>query len=29
MLEAMALETDATLEGFLDPETAKRVARFG
>ncbi|MBL8673127.1 MAG: enoyl-CoA hydratase/isomerase family protein [Alphaproteobacteria bacterium] len=27
--EAMRLETDATVRGFLDPETAKRVARFG
>jgi len=26
---AMAAETDATLRGFLDPETAKRVAKFG
>lgn len=27
--EAMALETEATLQGFLDPESAKRVAAFG
>ena len=26
---AMALETEATLRGFLDPETAKRIAGFG
>ena len=26
---AMALETDATLRGFLHPETAKLVAEFG
>lgn len=26
--EAMAAETEATLRGFLDPETAKRVAAF-
>ncbi len=26
---AMALETEATVRGFLDPETAARVARFG
>jgi enoyl-CoA hydratase/carnithine racemase len=26
---AMAAETDATLRGFLDPETARRVAAFG
>jgi enoyl-CoA hydratase/carnithine racemase len=26
---AMAAETEATLRGFLDPETAKRVAAFG
>jgi enoyl-CoA hydratase/carnithine racemase len=26
---AMAAETDATVRGFLDPETAKRVAAFG
>jgi enoyl-CoA hydratase/carnithine racemase len=26
---AMALETDATVRGFLDPETAARIARFG
>ena len=25
---AMAAETDATVRGFLDPETAKRIARF-
>jgi enoyl-CoA hydratase/carnithine racemase len=25
---AMALETDATVRGFLDPETAKRIAAF-
>lgn len=29
MQAAMELETDATVEGFLDPETAKRVAAFG
>src|SRR5258708_7226659 len=26
---AMAAETDATVRGFLDPETARRVAAFG
>jgi enoyl-CoA hydratase/carnithine racemase len=26
---AMAAETDATVRGFLDPETAKRIAEFG
>lgn len=26
---AMALETEATLRGFLDPETAEIIARFG
>jgi enoyl-CoA hydratase/carnithine racemase len=26
---AMARETDATVRGFLDPETAKRIAAFG
>ena len=26
---AMSLETDATVRGFLDPETAARVAKFG
>lgn len=26
---AMALETEATVRGFLDPETAERVAAFG
>jgi hypothetical protein len=26
---AMAAETDATVRGFLDPETAARVAKFG
>lgn len=26
---AMAAETDATVRGFLDPETAKRIAGFG
>jgi enoyl-CoA hydratase/carnithine racemase len=26
---AMAMETDATVRGFLDPETAKRIAAFG
>jgi len=26
---AMTLETDATVRGFLDPETAARVAKFG
>ncbi|MEE8505641.1 MAG: enoyl-CoA hydratase/isomerase family protein [Kiloniellales bacterium] len=26
---AMALETEATLRGFLDPETAQIIARFG
>jgi enoyl-CoA hydratase/carnithine racemase len=26
---AMALETDATVRGFLDPDTAVRVAKFG
>jgi enoyl-CoA hydratase/carnithine racemase len=26
---AMARETEATLRGFLDPETAKRIAAFG
>jgi len=26
---SMAAETDATVRGFLDPETAKRVASFG
>lgn len=26
---AMALETEATVRGFLDPETKRRVARFG
>jgi enoyl-CoA hydratase/carnithine racemase len=26
---AMALETDATVRGFLDPETAARIAKFG
>ncbi|MFI4988578.1 MAG: enoyl-CoA hydratase/isomerase family protein, partial [Alphaproteobacteria bacterium] len=26
---AMALETEATVRAFLDPETAARVARFG
>lgn len=26
---AMAAETDATVRGFLDPETAKRIAAFG
>jgi enoyl-CoA hydratase/carnithine racemase len=26
---AMAAETEATIRGFLDPETAKRVAAFG
>jgi enoyl-CoA hydratase/carnithine racemase len=26
---AMAAETDATVRGFLDPETAKRIASFG
>jgi hypothetical protein len=26
---AMALETDATVRGFLDPDTAKRIAAFG
>jgi hypothetical protein len=26
---AMAAETEATVRGFLDPETAKRVAAFG
>jgi len=25
----MAAETAATVRGFLDPETAKRVATFG
>jgi hypothetical protein len=25
---AMAAETEATIRGFLDPETAKRVATF-
>jgi enoyl-CoA hydratase/carnithine racemase len=25
---AMAQETEATVKGFLDPETAKRVAQF-
>jgi len=25
----MAAETEATIRGFLDPETAKRVAAFG
>jgi enoyl-CoA hydratase/carnithine racemase len=26
---ALARETDATVRGFLDPETAKRIAEFG
>ena len=26
---AMAAETNATVRGFLDPETAERVAAFG
>lgn len=26
---AMALETEATVRGFLDPETARRIASFG
>lgn len=26
---AMAAETEATVRGFLDPETARRIARFG
>jgi enoyl-CoA hydratase/carnithine racemase len=26
---AMALETQATVRGFLDPETARRIAAFG
>src|SRR5262249_52735972 len=26
---AMAAETEATVQGFLDPETARRVAAFG
>jgi enoyl-CoA hydratase/carnithine racemase len=26
---AMAMETAATVRGFLDPETAKRIATFG
>jgi hypothetical protein len=26
---AMALETEAAVRGFLDPETANRVAQFG
>jgi enoyl-CoA hydratase/carnithine racemase len=26
---AMSAETDATVRGFLDPETATRVAAFG
>lgn len=26
---SMAAETEATVRGFLDPETAKRVAGFG
>ena len=26
---AMAAETDATVRGFLDPETAKRISAFG
>jgi enoyl-CoA hydratase/carnithine racemase len=26
---AMAAETDATVRGFLDPETARRIAGFG
>jgi len=26
---AMAAETDATVRGFLDPETARRIAAFG
>jgi len=26
---AMAAETEATVRGFLDPETARRVAAFG
>jgi len=26
---ALALETEATVRGFLDPETRARVARFG
>jgi enoyl-CoA hydratase/carnithine racemase len=26
---AMAMETEATIRGFLDPETAKRIAAFG
>ena len=26
---AMAMETEATVRGFLDPETAKRIAAFG
>jgi len=26
---SMAAETEATVRGFLDPETAKRVASFG
>ncbi len=29
MVDAMAAETDATVAGFLDPETARRVAGFG
>ena len=29
MAAAMAAETDATVAGFLDPETSRRVARFG
>ena len=27
-LPAMAQETEATVKGFLDPESAKRVAQF-
>jgi hypothetical protein len=26
---AMAAETEATVRGFLDPQTARRVAAFG
>jgi len=29
MEAAMAAETDATVRGFLDPESAERIARFG
>ena len=28
-LAAMGLETEATVRGFLDPETAVIIARFG